>query len=972
MAFDAANRLIRLGMATQLASEIARQIGTGAGDPLRLISLGVPYPLADEIAKQINAGTGQAQRLMALGVAYPLAIEMAEQIQPAGPRLSVALSGQMTPGSTVTLTATITGAETPVTSLASVSLTVGGSAVTLSGTGLVRTGRIPAGAMAGASIVAAATAVADGNTISGGATSTVVAIPVAPPVAAGGISDQSWTVGAAVSLDVAADFTGTGITYALAPSSSALPAGLSLSSAGVISGTPTAEATGTIVVRGTNVGGYADTAFGFAVTAGAEFGALSIAADGWRADWRLDSTNAEATWAQRHQFNPSSDAEALTVSRNGFDTAGQPVVYNDKIRPLSEVRKAWNVAWSGQRNTWPLDRVADGASVRSPVSLSEFIYQGETVMGVANNSVRPYPKCVFMWLHSDYTATSGVFVARAFVDHLFARAGRPVAAVRFIATWAGGSQEVMATVGKVTYDASGKSVPCFEASFDFSALPNDTPITLNAIVYPWRGPAQDLSVMGNPAPHMWRTTLTVYKRASYSYAYVSPTGSDSTGVASATVATAEASPFATIDAAATALNTLLGSLSGGVVRLAAGVSLAPTVTTGNRTTAGVPFIIENAPGVSADAAIMTDRQATLGGNNIPTRTVIQGITLRRASATLGSILRHDTAVGSSLSIKDCILDANNIALLNYWLRNTGRCWFINNEDINGITGASAAYTTNVKRMVAIGCKNVLPTGAAGLGAILGCTGVNVIGSPIDGALSGFILDGAAWAFNHVTGPSNTAFAMTLSGAHFTAEDASFSIAGNIIEQIGTSGSGDAYADADNTEVHGLIYRMNTLPATGENGRLNWLYNDITTATALKDGSRQWNIYSRSACKTDYFISTATAVGNWPAVFHVDSIGNLAADGTTPANAGLGPGSWRRETEYPLAQWGDANAARIPNYVLNKAIGSADPTGGGDYRILSGDYVQKIPAGMAPYAWDQLGRAVPDDGTGYVGALPLAA
>ena len=184
MAFDAANRLIRLDMATQLASEIARQIGTGAGNPLRLISLGAPYPLADEIAKQINAGTGQSQRLMALGVAYPLAIEMAEQIGGAGPALSLSLelSGPLTPGSTVTLTASITGAT--VTDLTSASLSVGGVAVALSGgPGLTRTGTIPAGAATGAVIAAMASATAGGQTISGSATGEVAAS-----------SDADWLV----------------------------------------------------------------------------------------------------------------------------------------------------------------------------------------------------------------------------------------------------------------------------------------------------------------------------------------------------------------------------------------------------------------------------------------------------------------------------------------------------------------------------------------------------------------------------------------------------------------------------------------------------------------------------------------------------------------------------------------------------------------------------------------------------------
>lgn len=87
-----------------------------------------------------------------------------------------------------------------------------------------------------------------------------------PPVAAGAIPDQLWTTADPVELDVAADFTGTGITYTLAPLSADLPAGLSLSAAGVISGTPLADSAAVLVVRGTNVAGHADTEFGYEIT----------------------------------------------------------------------------------------------------------------------------------------------------------------------------------------------------------------------------------------------------------------------------------------------------------------------------------------------------------------------------------------------------------------------------------------------------------------------------------------------------------------------------------------------------------------------------------------------------------------------------------------------------------------------------------------------------------------------------------
>ena len=62
--------------------------------------------------------------------------------------------------------------------------------------------------------------------------------------------------------DLSVDFFGPGLSFALAPSSATLPSGLSLSAAGVLSGTPSTQ-TGplTIVVRGSNGNGFADSAF---------------------------------------------------------------------------------------------------------------------------------------------------------------------------------------------------------------------------------------------------------------------------------------------------------------------------------------------------------------------------------------------------------------------------------------------------------------------------------------------------------------------------------------------------------------------------------------------------------------------------------------------------------------------------------------------------------------------------------------
>ncbi|MEM9342560.1 MAG: putative Ig domain-containing protein [Pseudomonadota bacterium] len=100
----------------------------------------------------------------------------------------------------------------------------------------------------------------------GGRVKNVVA-GVSTPVAQGGLVDVSLFRGlGATIVDIVNDFSGGGLTYTLAPSSEALPAGLQLGSNGTIFGTPTELTSGrNIVIRATNSFGFADSAFGLAV-----------------------------------------------------------------------------------------------------------------------------------------------------------------------------------------------------------------------------------------------------------------------------------------------------------------------------------------------------------------------------------------------------------------------------------------------------------------------------------------------------------------------------------------------------------------------------------------------------------------------------------------------------------------------------------------------------------------------------------
>lgn len=111
------------------------------------------------------------------------------------------------------------------------------------------------------------------------------------PAAAGSLADLTLTQGVAMApVDVSADFTGTApITYALAPASEALPDGLSLSGAGILSGTPdTRSAAAIIVVRGTSPHGFADSGFSVSVETAIAPDTDAIAAAG---DWTVSGSD---------------------------------------------------------------------------------------------------------------------------------------------------------------------------------------------------------------------------------------------------------------------------------------------------------------------------------------------------------------------------------------------------------------------------------------------------------------------------------------------------------------------------------------------------------------------------------------------------------------------------------------------------------------------------------------------------------
>jgi len=200
-----------------------------------------------------------------------------------------------------------------------------------------------------------------------GATATGGAVTYPAPVAAGGLADLNLTLGEAMTpVDVSADFTGSGITYALAPSSDALPTGLSLSSAGSLSGTPTEEVTGrNIVVRGTNSGGFADSAFTLSVvniTSEATQGTVTFTVAG-------SYTTGNYADGPAYIVIPSGSAD-MDEPTPLETTVGSDVVNGCQVNPTQTGDQGYDErgeAWNGARRntTWPLSVSAGDIIVKA-------------------------------------------------------------------------------------------------------------------------------------------------------------------------------------------------------------------------------------------------------------------------------------------------------------------------------------------------------------------------------------------------------------------------------------------------------------------------------------------------------------------------------------------------------------------------------------------------------------------------------
>lgn len=666
---------------------------------------------------------------------------------------------------------------------------------------------------------------------------------------------------------------------------------------------------------------------------------VQVLSDGWRA---IYPDIAETG------ISPAN----ISVSRPGFNVNANPVLQVDTVGITTRVRLPYP-----DQETLTHDHVA----------LSDFVYANDAIEGTANSSTRAYPKPIAMWLNHDREqARASVHVLRLAVAHAYARQGRPVAAVKFIASDGTAQvEQIVSEMAAIRYDASGLSVPHFAAEMDLSQLAQGVLLTIDAVIYPWVGEAFTISLDADayPSPNLTTLRLLNDRTGGYgaAFAYVDVTlGDDGAGVVSADVSTAQAAPFATIAAAVAAVEVFnLGAYGrandtgGASVRLVEGVhSLGIFKTQGG--SVDVPLVIEAADPAKRDTTILTDGGASTF-NSIPAMLKLRDVTLRK---TGGSVVFLDSGANSASNLlvtENCLWDANSTNYYGAWVYRVGRFFQVNcGIGAGGDPKQGNFFSTEATMVTAVGCERCAGTityQAAGCSGLPEFTMRAATGARPD--MTGLFL-----GWNVFTNGSTSNPIISIStpiGPRGVA------LVGNVVESWGSTSNAAIRlnADSDTNPSQNVVIQHNTV--AGERANLMYLDGAVDVS---KTAYVKFNLFERLNIKGDVFASRGANIGNWSARFRVGWSHNAIMDGSNNA-ASYGPASW-------LGEIGSAGEATGSMYAFeNDASHRGTGMGGGDYTPLAGSTMPVVPIGFAAYSVDLMGNPIVA-GQSRVGAITTVA
>ncbi len=712
--------------------------------------------------------------------------------------------------------------------------------------------------------------------------------------------------------------------------------------------------------------------------------AVAINADGWSYQ---DKSAIGLTTSQASNLDPVGAPKTLYVARPGFDAAGAAATVVDAVTAMSRVRQAYP-----NEGLW---QAATGAPSAGKSSLSDFVfaadqvYDGDGVLGLANNSAKAYPKPACVWGHHDLRITrDGTLKARLYVSHLFARAGRPVAAVEFIASdgVSSISSGKVTAMASVLHAGSGFYAPYFE--FDFTTLATLTAgsCTVDYKVYPWRGPVYQASVDGDGARSIAPGVQTFMNDHDGSYGQAhAMVNLASTGASAAVYATAAAmeaahtgnvnTAYATIALALTAIvaynlaNHARSELGGGEVHLQNGAYVKDSW---NTTNAAFPVTIQRAVSSTSRASVKIQTPAATSSTT-PKKLKFSDVTFEKLTA--GSFIAFGPSGTLANVLEDYVFICEGVTGLATAAPYGGtvykfhRLWAIDcdGDNLNMFQRVSTVCDT----AIVIGSTNWLINGGVVYAAV-GCkqvrdtSSMRLFTSNVNTAWP----DGPLVLGHSMLGVSDDrpVFDSTVPNS------VGLHIACCIFEKqvLGSTQCVAINADGNVDVVSNFVLTCTTM--IGQ--RLNFLYNDTGIVPIAKDGALRFCLTGETYnSKDDAFAvspSGGRAEGNWPVQFRVGFRANAHLHGAvgSPSTGAAAGNNWLGEVNA-LGDVFGTEATGLTAAFAGDASSSGTGLGDGDYTPGALHELATIPAGLAPYPIDMKGRAIANDGSALAGAIQQA-
>jgi hypothetical protein len=661
-------------------------------------------------------------------------------------------------------------------------------------------------------------------------------------------------------------------------------------------------------------------------------------------------------WSAQYAGTPPSlnPLTTETVSRQGFDAAGASTMHTDTLTITQRVREPYP---------------AQGSLSAARVSLSDYVYSTDTIAGVTNSSAETSPKPVANWIMPHRLVVGNSVRLEVLAAHRNARAGRQVAAVKFIAT--DGTNTVSQTVAATVVSARAgdrNAVVCFQADLDITGL-NAGLITCNAEVYPWIGAAASVAKsVDSSVSREFSPRYFLKNTGSKTYYYVKTAangGNDATGAGSTNAATASGTPFLTVLAAINKAHTDLGAASG--------VDMAE-IRIGDD--GGTPFVLGSTAATRTQkvAALTITRDPTVARANARVSFGAAGfrprlggsLTSPVASSALRfsdiaivrtgtSTFQGETAAPLELILED--IDFDNGSFSTTWLSASTTPA---HDYMYGVTFANIATSpqplnagTSEHRIMR-GVSATLTT-TTGLEAFLlvGCSLSNA-GAFAPGTRTTV---GSLIAFNRFSN-FNVSGAFVNYGT--SSSTSNIGLLQNLFEYTSASSAATIGISHDNmtgSNTHMVIHN-NTFVGFFINGRANLFYDEGTTPRTTRLQSLKGNIHVQLNTKGDRFALDGTRVGNWAYLYGVGCQGEFSQ--FVDADSGGIGSSFAQAYPGLGAKIGTSATVRNDPLFTDYKGTTSGPTagaGGGTYTLQAGSPAKSMVA-SAVLSHDLAGAARP--------------